>query len=211
METELTELINRIKQIKTDLYQRYKPELIDGIPSLTINCNVPENNDESFRSKEYERLMREQRQLIYKHDYEAQEKAKGNMYHKKDFKSLRDDVINPQTQLCELQKPWNKLSNTLKIQAVLGFIELLSPHLTSDQTNQLRFLLISSISNKKINKIVDVTYNDTKGQLEKIHRLAFDGKVFCLTDNTDKSQGIGLTSFQKPVIKKKLTLLKTNA
>ena len=208
MDQDLINMINQIQIIKQDLYKKHRPELIDGTHALSepLSSNVTEEID--IRSREYDKLMRHQRKLIYKKDIVAQEKAAVAMQHLADqqreedlkrklpsrtnFKSFKDE---PKDQLIELQKPWNKLSNNLKIQAVLKFIETLSPKLTDDQTNQLRYLLISSVSQRKLLKTTDVNYDMDKGQINKINKLIFEEGLFKLVDKDDVPNCIGITSF----------------
>lgn len=210
MDIDLINMINQIQIIKQDLYKKHKPELIDGTHAVSELSTA--NDDIDIRSREYDKLMRDQRKLIYKKDIAAQEKASAAMQHlsnqqqeeglkknlsiKMNFKSSKED---PKDQCVELQKPWNKLSNNLKIQAVLKFIETLAPHLTDDQTNQLRYLLISSISQRKLLKNTDIDYDFEKGQINKVHRLLFEEGIFKLSDREDLSGGIGLSSFEAPI------------
>lgn len=213
MEQNLIDLINHIQQVKNELRTKYQPELIEDIHELT----APTSQGVS-RSKEYEHLMRQQRHIIYRNDYGAQQRAQSLMetpfspvntslneaidddlnLRIASKKSTRDDTVN------ELQKPWHKLPANLKIQAILTFIDHLVPHLTDDQANQLRYLLISAVSQKKITKVADVTYDEKKGELLKIHKLVFDSqsKQFAIADADVGHEAIHLQSFEQ---KKKMT------
>lgn len=204
MDPALIQIIGQIQIIKSELYKKYKPELIDGSNILT-DCSTKNNENDEIRSKEYDQLMRQHRRLIYKNDIVAQQKAEAAM------KQLSDQQKEEEmrTKLClrvnirsykeetneistEVQKPWHKLSNNLKIQAILKFIEALSTSYLDDQINQLRYLLISSVSQRKLNKIADVDYDIDKGMIIKIPRLIQEDNIFKLLDQDDLKNCIGI-------------------
>lgn len=115
------------------------------------------------------------------------------------------DTTDSHNELC---KPWPKIPNNLKIQSVLKFIEDLIPQLTNEQKNQLRFLLISSISQKKLMKQSDVEYDSTNGYLLRINKLSYDGENFLISEASDKDHGHFPFKISPTQNKKKFTLIK---
>jgi hypothetical protein len=220
MENDISNLIQKIQVIKNDQYRKHRPELIDGIEVMNTMDTKAEEVEPRASSWEYEKLMRHQRRLIYKRDLDAQRKAEANMRSenneedeearqklsvKVNFKPVtaEEGEVNQ-----ELQKKWNKLSNSLKIQAVIRFIGTLSPYLEDDQVNQLKYLLISSVSNRKINCLADVEYDSEKGILEKIYKVTYnesDGK-FELLSKADLNGGISEDLFKPEESKPKASL-----
>lgn len=208
MDSELVNIIYSIQSIKQDQYKKHKPELVDGksVLSQQLHGNLLENDP----PKSYIKLINAQRTKLYKHDYEAQEKAKRS-FQELTENSAKGEIVNavPNGELC---RPWSKVPRNLKIQLILTFIESLSPKLIDEQKNQLRYLLISAISQKKLMKQSDVEYDSSKGQLIKINCLSYDGKMFELNDNDGSTIPFSIIpnqiAVQKP--KKKLTLIKTS-
>jgi preprotein translocase subunit SecA len=195
MDQDFINLITHIQLIKQELYKKHQPAIIDGTHALTEVTS----EDTAARSKDYDLLMKKQRKLVYKKDINGQEKAEADMRtqpkERINLRSPKEDSINQQL---ELQKPWNKLSNNLKIQAILKFIESLSVNITDNQTNQLRYLLISAVSQRKLTKAADIDYDVQKGQINKICHLVFDGTLFKLSDKNE-NDAIGLTSFPQMI------------
>ena len=217
MDPQIMQIIAQIQIIKSELYKRYKPQLIDvaAISSESINHNC-ENN--AIRSKEYEKLMRQHRKLIYKNDIVAQKQAEATfeqLYDQRKKDEIKKKLslrinLKPSTQeinncLYELQKPWHKLSNNLKIQAILKFIETLAPSYHDDQINQLRYLLISSVSQKKINKITDVDYDSEKGMILRIPKLIYENNGFKLVEKDDLDNCVGINK-QTPMLDQVISL-----
>lgn len=224
MDIELANVINYIQSIKQEMYRKHKPELIDVIDKKVVSSDhaqpLTEDNSQSPACvTAYVRLMQKQRKLVYKNNLEAQENAArraqelSEQTHK--IKITLKDQSNPTIDLhADLCKPWNKIPNNLKIQAMLKFIDSFVPKLSDEQANQLRYLLISSISQKKLTKQADVDYDTINGRIIKVHRLSYENQKFIiLNDNitTDPSFPFNLAPPQeteKP--KKKLLLIKKN-
>ena len=208
MDSELVNIIYSIQSIKQDQYKKHRPELVDGksVLSQQLHGNLPENEP----PKSYIRLINEQRTKLYRHDYEAQEKAK-KTFQELTENSMKNEIASSPSN-GELCRPWSKVPRNLKIQLILTFIESLVPKLIDEQKNQLRYLLISAISQKKLMKQSDVDYNSDKGQLIKINCLSYNGKNFELNDNDVSSIPFSIIPdqivIQKP--KKKLILIKTS-
>jgi hypothetical protein len=189
MDIELTNLINYIRSMKQDMYRKYKPEMIDEKKVISI----AQGDGSEPQSKAYIKLIQKQRKMLYKNNIEAQEAAakhdqeltqqtnKIKLTLKTDTKP--ESIVQPVDNHNDLCKPWNKVPNNLKIQSVLKFIDSLTPKLTDDQKNQLRFLLISSISQKKLIKQTDVEYDVVNGYIVKIYKLFYDGTQFSLTES----------------------------
>lgn len=211
MDQSLLNVISHMQQIKHDLYQKHKPELIEN-PREVLRQPLGEKVPEK-RSSAYDNLMREHKKIIYKKDRDAQQKAinvvetmdaqqhenqmRTRLSSTINFKSAKDE-LNDAGQIHELQKPWNKLTNSLKIRAMLKFIENISVlfHLTTDQINQLRYLLIAGINERHLCKLSEIDYDTEIGQIRIIHRLIFDGNVFKLAPQDAEDFAIGLKSFQ---------------
>lgn len=215
MESNIVVIINHIKQINASLREQYQtPVLVDGTNMDNIQPNYSNTiaNTKGSSSYDYQKLIRQQRKLLYKKDLAAKEKAENNMKiltdrqnddeikqklsAKINFRSAIDELNDQSGDLC---KPWNKLPNNLKIQAALKFIEAIKSHITNDQSNQLRYLLISSISQRKLSTLSDVSYNATLGQIESINKLSFEQGLFKLMDPIDDNKSIGLSSFKSIV------------
>jgi hypothetical protein len=220
MDIELVNLINYLHSIKHDLYKKYKPEIVDG-KSVLLNRNQCDNDTEAH-PKTYIKLMHQQRRLLYGANAEAKDKA---TKHVQDLTEQLDTVEDTSEKVkitlkcastqvnTELCKPWNKLPTNLKIQSILKFIELLVPKLTDEQKNQMRYLLISAISQKKLTKQSDVDYDSTNGYIIKIHKLTYDGNMFDLLGEND-TQPVSFNYIVNPIdpskLKKKLILIKKN-
>ena len=228
---DLIRILNHIQVVSDRLQTLYKPELISEANSSGKSPTVSVPSDgTTTRSKDYDRLMKQQRQLVYKRDNTAQEKAeiamnqhndqkkdddlKQKMSARINFRSAKEEMADHTT---DLQKPWNKLSNNLRIQAALKFIEVITPFISEKQTNQLRYLLISSISQRNLNKISDLDYDSEIGQINKIHRLVFDKTesdtntnegTFRLSDINEGEKAIGLSTYIIPTPPKEIKKLK---
>uniref|UniRef100_A0A6C0BLW5 Uncharacterized protein n=1 Tax=viral metagenome TaxID=1070528 RepID=A0A6C0BLW5_9ZZZZ len=116
----------------------------------------------------------------------------------------------------DFRKPWNKLPANLKVQAMLKFIDALRPILSDEQKNQLRFLLASAISEKKLCKITEVVYDVDKGCVTHIPQLTYtmNGHQFQLSDEPQQDQPFPFSVVSDPtlsppvLVKKKLILKK---
>jgi len=232
MDIELSNLINYIQSIKQDLYKKHKLQLIDGKSAILNQQPIPNSNDET-QTKAYQRIMQQQRKILYRNNFEAQDSAANRIAasvlntqelnenkdqdHDQDstkpqrvklsLKSKNPDITvksSTTTQsISDFCKSWTKIPSNLKIQSILKFIDSLTPCLSDDQKNQLRFLLVSSISNKKLVKQTDVEYDVNQGCITRIVKLSYDGSSFSLVED-------GTVSFPFNVgqVRKKLVLLK---
>lgn len=216
---DLQSIIDKIQEIKQSQKKKYKSELIDGIQIINNqNDHVCIDDGEIGRSWQYERLIKEQRKLVYKKDLAKQQIASDRSQLNPETKATTSSFkpVSDQTvDINDLKKTWNKLTNNMKIHAVIKFIESLSHNLCDSKVNQLRYLLISSISQKKLNRPSDVEYNSEKGLLERINILTFEDGVFKLSEGLDPNRAIGLNTFQTlnecqsvQPIKKKIILIK---
>ncbi len=218
MDQSLLNVISHIQQIKQDLYQKHKPELIENPREVLRKAEVAgvtksdSKDTTEKRSSAYTSLMRQHSKIIYKKDREAQQKAttavesmdaqqhenqlRTRMSSTINFKSAKEELANP-SNLADLQKPWNKLTNSLKIRAMLKFIEQISPNLTADQTNQLRYLLIAGINERHLCKLSEIEYDAEAGQIVTIYRLTFDPETqtFKLATKDAGDLAIGLKSY----------------
>jgi dihydroneopterin aldolase len=225
MDIELSNLINYIQSIKQDLYKKHKLQLIDGKSAILNQQPIPNSNDET-QTKAYQRIMQQQRKILYRNNFEAQDSAANrvaaSVLNTQDIKEAQDStkpqriklslkskdpnitVKSSTTQsISDFCKSWTKLPSNLKIQAILKFIDSLTPCLTDDQKNQLRFLLVSSISNKKLVKQTDVEYDVNQGCITRIVKLSYDGSSFSLIED-----GAVSFPFNVGLVRKKLVLLK---
>jgi hypothetical protein len=182
MDNELIDVINLIQTIKQDLYKKHRPELVDGKKvvmeqrnSVTCSTEVP--------MKSYVKLIQKQQQILHRGDYEAQERA---FTRQKNLYDTPSSTTPVSSQNNDTHKSWTKIPNNTKIQLVINYIDMLSPKLTGEQRNQLRYLLISSISQKKISKQGDIEYDSINGRINKIYRLSYDGQEFVFLDDTSK-------------------------
>lgn len=221
MDIELVNVINYIQSIKQDLYRKYKPELIDVVNERNVLSNhtqsPTENNSQSpAQATAYVRLMRKQRKLVYKNNLEAQENAARRAQELSEqtnkIKITLKDQSNPTIDLhTDLCKPWNKIPNNLKIHAMIKFIDSIVPKLSDEQGNQLRYLLVSSIAQKKLTKQADVDYDTINGRITKIHRLSYENQKFMILDDsitTNPSFPFNLAPQETEKPKKKLLLIK---
>lgn len=211
MDPEFMKAIAVIQSVKQDLYKKHKPQLIDATKSNIETSNVEE--DQPDHHKAFEKIIKQQRKIIYRKNPEALEKSKKkeDPETKKESISTKEidetiqqkigvKVSTKQTKADtsnDLQKPWNKLTNNLKMSVVLKFIETLSLNIEETQAVQLRYLLISSISQRKLNKISDVDYDSENSCINKINCLIFENGAFKLLDNDAGERAIGLKSFLK--------------
>jgi hypothetical protein len=213
MDQSLLNVISHIQQIKQDLYQKHKPELIENPREVLRKAEtIPKVDQPEKRSSAYLGLMRQHSKIIYKKDRDAQQKAqtvvetmdaqhesqvRARLSSSINFKSAKEELANP-NQSADLQKPWNKLTNSLKIRAMLKFIETLSPNFTSDQINQLRYLLIAGINERHLCKLSEIEYDSEMGQIITIPRLILDPQTqtFKLAPLPAGDQAISLKSYQ---------------
>jgi Fe-S cluster assembly iron-binding protein IscA len=218
MDIELVNVINYLKSLKQDLYKKYKPEMVDG-KTIIANRNQPQVESEcehETHSKTYIKLLAQQRQILYGANVESKEKASKHIQELTEQLDGSEEKVKISVRCTgshqfanDLCKPWNKIPTNLKIQSILKFIDSLVPKLSDEQKNQMRYLLISAISQKKLYKQTDVDYDTNKGYIIKINKLSYDGKLFTLL-NEDDSQEIAFDfSVHKPEPpKKKLILIK---
>lgn len=173
-----SDLIEKIKIAQENSNTYAKPKLVDGIQILKsthgrtqlTNSNKSKIKVLNFRRGHHVRTP-----------------------HESKFKPRLKKVINPNQ---DLQKKWNKLSSGLKIQAVLVFITKLSVQLNPDQVNQLKYLLISAISQKKLNCLADVNYDSEQGHLIGVNKVKYfkdQGKFVLMSTVVENS--LSLDSF----------------
>lgn len=197
IDLELANVIQHIQTLKQINYRKYKPELIDGKKVISQSHIVPAVNDTS-PSKSYQHLIQKQQQILYRNDYEAKEHATKKEQELRETTSKvkitikppftgetigEDEPVGSLPPSNDLHRSWHRVPPNIKIQIVLKFIECLVPKLTDEQKCQLRYLLISSLSEKKISKQTDVEYDSSGGYLRKIYRLTFDGHNFLLVND----------------------------
>jgi hypothetical protein len=215
---ELASIINYLQSIKQDLHKRFRPELIDITktqqhPPPEVEANTGPAGPPG--PKTYFHLIQKQRNMMYRGDYGAQRDANKREHEQETFTGESLSTTG------DPYKQWNKLPNNMKIQAMLTFIDRIVPKLSDEQKNQLRFLLISSISQKKLSKQSDVDYDATSGQIIKIHRLSLSENGFIIYDENTLDMPINFpfttvpptpvvepVVAPSPVIKKKLILIK---
>jgi hypothetical protein len=186
MDRELVNVINYIQSIKENNYKIHKPKLIDGRQIAGLS-----QRGSDTQPKAYVRLMQKQRQLLYHHDLKAIEQSKEREHDHKIKITLKGttSVMEPtpldpiSVSVNDFRRPWTKIPSNLKIQAVLQFIDHLVPPVVGDQKNQLKFLLISSVSQKKLSKQTDVEYDSNIGYLLRVCRLSYVDSRFILTDD----------------------------
>jgi len=216
MDIELVNLINFLQLMKQDIHKKYKTEIIDG-KSILLNRNQPENGCGESHPKTYIKLMCNQRRILYGANVEAKERATKHVQDLKEKLDIVEDSVDKMkltlkytnTQLNnDLCKPWHKIPTNLKIQSILKFIESLVPKLTDEQKNQLRYLLISSVSQKKLLKRDEIEYDSNKGYILKINRLSYDGRLFTLLDDNSQSVSFEFSVIEQQKPKKKLILIK---
>ncbi len=205
MDQTLINVINHIQEIKHGLYLKYKPELISGLPPIYESI-VKSSVDKAPLA--LQRLKQQQSKLLYRNNppepkpivteeeqRQTDETIKQQLSSRINFRSAREECENATIDtLSQMQKSWHKLPNSLKIQAITKFIDNLAPQLTSDQINQLRYLLISSISNRILTKVSEIDYNSELGQINQIKRLVYDGKCFKLSESDAGNQAISIQS-----------------
>lgn len=218
MDSELVNVINYIQAVKLDIYKKHKPALIDGKSVIMNQNNVTQGeNTEQSQPKAYIRLIQQHRRTMYRNDYEAQENAaKREQEQDEKMNAVNDANETDKVKITlsgntDIHKPWSKIPNSSKIQLLLKFIDTLSPQLSDEQKGHLRYLLISSNSQKKLSKQSDVEYDPTNGYIMKINRLTYsDGNFILLDENNDVSISFPFSVQIPPTntIKKKLILLK---
>lgn len=69
------------------------------------------------------------------------------------------------------QKPWHKLSKSMKINRILNFIDNNYSSLDENMKAHLISLLITGINEKDLTRKMDVDYDVNKGTLININRL----------------------------------------
>lgn len=206
MDKDLSKIISQIQTITKLEHNKYKHEMIDG--RQAINCMETTTDSEPKRSWEYDRLMRQQRRLIYRKDAVAQQKAEAKIAEIEDHEMTTKCVESKVEKLPlkpyeaeqsldnqELQRHWHKLSNNQKIQAIIQFIDTISDYLKDEQITKLRYLLISAVSQREITRKTDVDYDIDKGIIRKIYKLKYDNNDFILLDKGDESSSVGLSTF----------------
>ncbi|MEO0236683.1 MAG: hypothetical protein ABIN35_00425 [candidate division WOR-3 bacterium] len=195
MDIELINIIKYIQTIKYDTYKKYKPELIDAKPIITnqYNGDYHERTLESpstsaqaqpERSSAYLSLLRRQRQIVYATDFSEHEKAiQRNQMEAIQLNNTTLESPVVKSSHHNIYKPWSKVPNNSKIQLLLNFIESLQPQPSDEDKRKLKYLLISSISNKKLIKSSDVNYDDKRGVILDIPSISYQNQEFILIDD----------------------------
>lgn len=176
-----SDLIGKIKIAQENSNTYAKPKLVDGIQILksTHGRTKLTNSENSAKSKI--------KVINFRRGHHGRTPLESKI------KPRLKKVTNSNQ---DLQKKWNKLSSGLKIQAVLVFITKLSVKLNPDQVNQLKYLLISAISQKKLNCLADVNYDSEQGHLIGINKVKYfkdQGKFVLMSTVVEHS--ISLDSF----------------
>jgi hypothetical protein len=188
IDKDILAMIKKIHDMKDDYHKKHCPELIDGIKVLSKNEPKTTCHNSKTKSKDYEQLLKAQRSIIHKNDFDSQ-KEKEYLFNKRresiDNKTNTENVGQHDDYIVNLCKPWAKLPNNHKITAVLAYVEKISTlmNFSDNEKTGLRYFLISSISNKKITKSSDVEYDSTSGYIISISNLVVDkDKKFHLVD-----------------------------
>jgi hypothetical protein len=135
------------------------------------------------RSSAYLSMMAKQRKLLYGRDYEAQSQAKQRIGVNANANANANVNVNTSDNKIEqkpkaMRKTWSLLSIKHKIQVTMTFIENLLKQRQESDNSQLRYLLISAISNKSQG---EVDFNN--GIVTCFHRLSVSSQgVYSLND-----------------------------
>lgn len=100
-------------------------------------------------------------------------------------KFLEDDKINNQNE------PWSKLDKTVKTKLLMSYAEEYSKknNLTHEEDVSLRAFLRDCLDRKKLQRVKDVEYDKTSGEIKDIPSLAFNKTTSHFTlKNLDKQR-----------------------
>lgn len=121
-------------------------------------------------------------------------------------KFLEDDKINIQNE------PWSKLDKTIKTKKMMNYAEeyVKKNNLTSDEESVLRAFLRDCLDRKRLQRVKDVEYDKTTGEVKDIPSLLFNKTTSHFTlKNLDKQRVSTLKSL--PPKKAKGTIKNTKA
>jgi hypothetical protein len=121
-------------------------------------------------------------------------------------KFLEDDKINIQNE------PWSKLDKTIKTKKMMTYAEeyVKKNNLTSDEESVLRAFLRDCLDRKRLQRVKDVEYDKTTGEVKDIPSLLFNKTTSHFTlKNLDKQRVSTLKSL--PPKKAKGTIKNTKA
>ncbi|NDA89409.1 MAG: hypothetical protein EBY20_00625 [Alphaproteobacteria bacterium] len=121
-------------------------------------------------------------------------------------KFLEDDKINIQNE------PWSKLDKTIKTKKMMTYAEeyVKKNNLTSDEESALRAFLRDCLDRKRLQRVKDVEYDKTTGEVKDIPSLIFNKTTSHFTlKNLDKQRVSTLKSL--PPKKAKGTIKNTKA
>ena len=95
-------------------------------------------------------------------------KSSNNLYNLDKF--LEDDKTNNQNE------PWSKLDKTIKTKKIMIFVEKYSKtnDLTLEEETLLRTFLRDCLDRKKLQRVKDVEYDKTNGEVTNIPALSFN-------------------------------------
>lgn len=156
---QFIKIIQEASAERERLKRIYQPTLIDATKITGVQASS--HHTEEPGSKEYERILAKQKRLIrIKKPQPDPEMA-----------ARRTESKVSQN---ELKKPWSKLSQGLKIQVALSFIDSLAHLLNEQRQGQLRYAIVSAITGKSLNKSSDLDYDAEQGQVRAIHGLVYD-------------------------------------
>jgi hypothetical protein len=107
------------------------------------------------------------------------------------------------------KEPWGKLDQTIKIQKIMEYTKTMSTehNLNDDEHETLNHYLLTALRTKRLQRVKDVTYDKTKGEIKAIPCLFFNNKSRSFTlkrsekrQSTTKSLGLGKTRKNKEKI-----------
>jgi hypothetical protein len=105
-----------------------------------------------------------------------------------------ESFLRNETKTNMTNGPWSKLSKSLKIQKVVEYSNAYKKenNISDEQGDLLCSFLKDCIQKNKIQKIKDITYDKTTGQIKKINILSFNkttGRFTLKNTNMDKKMG----------------------
>jgi hypothetical protein len=123
-------------------------------------------------------------------------------------KFLEDDKISVQNE------PWSKLDKTIKTKKMMSYAEeyVKKNNLTQDEDSALRVFLKDCLDRKRLQRVKDVEYDKTTGEVKDIPALAFNKTTNHFTlKNLDKQRVSTLKSLPpKKATKGTIKNIKTN-
>jgi hypothetical protein len=122
-------------------------------------------------------------------------------------KFLEDDKINIQNE------PWSKLDKTIKTKKMMTYAEeyVKKNNLTSDEESALRAFLRDCLDRKRLQRVKDVEYDKTTGEVKDIPSLIFNKTTSHFTlKNLDKQRVSTLKSLPPKKVKGTIKNTKAN-